>query len=49
LRNSQGLVVGAIAVGARSTRIKDGFQSLGALVKESAETLSWELGWHGQS
>jgi DNA-binding IclR family transcriptional regulator len=45
IRNSAGIVVGAIAVGARSERIKDRFQSLGTAVKNSAESLSRELGW----
>jgi len=49
LRNSFGLVVGAIAVGARKDRIKDRYQALGGLVRESAEALSWELGWRPQS
>ena len=45
LRNAFGVVVGAIAVGARKSRIKDRYQALGSLVRESAEALSWELGW----
>ena len=45
LRNAAGVVVGAIAVGARRDRIKDRSQALGQLVRESAESLSWELGW----
>ena len=45
LRNSSGVVVGAIAVGARKSRIKDRYQGLGLLVRESAEALSWDLGW----
>jgi DNA-binding IclR family transcriptional regulator len=45
LRNASGVVVGAIAVGARKSRIKDRYQALGFLVRESAEALSWELGW----
>jgi DNA-binding IclR family transcriptional regulator len=49
LRNSFGVVVGAIAVGARKSRLKDRYQALGSLVRESAEALSWELGWRPQS
>ena len=49
LRNSQGVVVGAIAVGARSSRIRDGFNGLGGLVSEAAHALSQELGWAGKS
>jgi len=49
LRNAFGVVVGGIAVGARRSRIKDGYQALGALVRESAEALSWELGWRPPS
>ena len=49
LRNSHGVVVGAIAVGARSSRIRDGFHGLGGLVKDAAQALSWELGWTGKS
>ena len=45
LRNSSSAVVGAIAVGAHRSRIKDGYQGLGAMVRESAELLSRELGW----
>jgi len=45
LRNSAGFVVGAIAVGARRDRIRDRYQSLGLAVKNSAESLSQELGW----
>jgi DNA-binding IclR family transcriptional regulator len=45
LRNSAGLVIGAVAVGARRDRIKDRYQSLGLAVKNAAETLSQELGW----
>lgn len=49
LRNAYGVVLGAIAVGARKSRLKDRYQALGALVGESAEALSWELGWRPQS
>ena len=49
LRNSYGVVLGAIAVGARKSRLKDRYHALGALVGELAETLSWELGWRHQS
>ncbi len=42
-------VLGAIAVGARKSRLKDRYHALGALVGESAEALSWELGWRPQS
>jgi len=45
LRNGSGLVVGAIAVGARKNRIRDGYQGLGYLVHESAHNLSKRLGW----
>lgn len=45
LRNSAGVVIGAIAVGARRDRIVDRYQSLGLAVKTSAESLSRELGW----
>lgn len=45
LFNSSGLAIGAIAVGARRNRIKDGYRALGALVRESADTLSRDLGW----
>lgn len=45
LRDSSSTVVGAIAVGAHRTRIKDRYQGLGAMVRESAESLSRELGW----
>lgn len=45
LRNSAGVVVGAIAVGARRDRIVDRSQSLGLAVKNSAESLSKDLGW----
>ncbi len=45
LRNSAGIVVGAIAVGARRDRIVDRYQSLGLAVKNSAESLSKDLGW----
>jgi DNA-binding IclR family transcriptional regulator len=45
IRNSAGIVIGAIAVGARGDRIKDRYQSLGTAVKSSAESLSRELGW----
>jgi hypothetical protein len=36
-------------VGARSSRIRDGFHGLGGLVKDAAQALSWELGWTGKS
>jgi DNA-binding IclR family transcriptional regulator len=49
LRNAYGVVLGAIAVGARKNRLKDRYHALGALVGESAEALSWELGWRPQS
>ena len=49
LRNAYGVVLGAIAVGARKSRLKDRYHALGALVGESAEALSWELGWRPQS
>lgn len=49
LRNAAGVVVGAIAVGARKSRIKDRYRALGAMVGESAEALSWELGWRPPS
>ncbi len=45
LRNSSSAVIGAIAVGAHRSRIKDRYQGLGAMVRESAELLSRELGW----
>jgi DNA-binding IclR family transcriptional regulator len=43
--NDTGVVIGAIAVGARKSRIVDSYQALGLLVKNSAESLSYELGW----
>jgi len=46
LFNSSGTAIGAIAVGARRNRIKDGSHALGTLVSESADALSRELGWH---
>jgi len=49
LRNAYGVVLGAVAVGARKSRLKDRYHALGALVGESAEALSWELGWRPQS
>lgn len=49
LLNDSGIAIGAIAVGARSSRIVDGYQALGFLVKTAAETLSYELGWRGTS
>lgn len=45
IRNSAGVVVGGLAVGARRNRIKDRYRSLGMAVKNSAESLSAELGW----
>jgi DNA-binding IclR family transcriptional regulator len=45
LRNAFGVVVGAIAVGARKDRIKGSYQALGGLVRASAEALSSDLGW----
>jgi DNA-binding IclR family transcriptional regulator len=45
LLNEQGVAIGAVAVGARKSRIVDGYQALGLLVKHAAESLSWELGW----
>lgn len=49
LRNDVGVVLGAIAVGARKNRIKDRYHALGAMVGESAEALSYELGWRPPS
>ena len=49
LRNAYGVVLGAIAVGARKNRLKDRYHALGALVGDSAEALSWALGWRPQS
>jgi len=45
LFNAAGVAIGAIAVGARRNRISDSYQALGALVWESADQLSRELGW----
>lgn len=45
IRNSSGIVVGAVSVGARINRIRDGNQALGALVAESARALSHRLGY----
>lgn len=45
LLSDAGVVIGAIAVGARKSRIVDRYQALGLLVKNSAESLSYELGW----
>ena len=45
IRNSSGIVVGAVSVGARINRIRDGNQALGALVAESAHALSRRLGY----
>jgi DNA-binding IclR family transcriptional regulator len=45
IRNSAGIVVDGLAVGARRNRIRDRFRSLGMAVKNAAESLSLELGW----
>jgi len=45
IRNGSGSVVGAVSVGARRNRIRDGNQALGALVAESAHVLSSRMGW----
>jgi len=45
IRNGSGLVAGAVSVGARINRIRDGNQALGTLVAESAHTLSLRLGY----
>ena len=47
VRNAFGIVVGAISVGARKNRIRDGNIALGQLVFESARALSLRLGWAG--
>ncbi len=49
LRNEYGVVLGAIAVGARKSRLKDRYNALGVLVSESADALSRELGWRPPS
>jgi len=45
VRNAFGLVVGALSVGARKNRIKDGNMALGQMVFESARALSYRMGW----
>lgn len=45
LFGERGNAIAALAVGARKSRIFDGYQALGQLVKGAAESLSWELGW----
>ncbi|MFT6973638.1 MAG: DNA-binding IclR family transcriptional regulator [Pontimonas sp.] len=45
LRNGAGVVVGAITVGAKKDRIRDGNRALGFLVSQSAAALSERLGW----
>ncbi len=47
VRNAFGIVVGAISVGARKNRIRDGNIALGQLVFDSARALSLRLGWTG--
>jgi DNA-binding IclR family transcriptional regulator len=47
VRNAFGIVVGAISVGARKNRIRDGNIALGQLVFDSARALSLRLGWAG--
>lgn len=47
VRNAFGIVVGAISVGARKNRIRDGNIALGQLVFDSARALSLRLGWMG--
>jgi DNA-binding IclR family transcriptional regulator len=49
LRNAMGLVLGAIAVGARKDRIRGSYRALGILVRDSAATLSSQLGWRAPS
>ena len=45
VRNAFGVVVGALSVGARKNRIKDGNMALGQLVYDSAHALSQRMGW----
>lgn len=45
VRNAFGVVVGAISVGARKNRIKDGNMALGRMVYDSARALSQRMGW----
>jgi DNA-binding IclR family transcriptional regulator len=47
VRNAFGIVVGAISVGARKNRIRDGNIALGQLVFDSARALSLRLWWTG--